>query len=627
MLRFTPALSLALLTACSPQGDLGAGLAELDLLTSADYDAETVLVGLQPGQASEARFRRDSLIQRRGWDALGVASFEVPPGEDALDVVAELRASGLYAFVEPDLIRTATAVNDPLYPYQWHMDAINVEGAWAETTGAGAVVAVIDTGVSVGGSDPVTLSGTGYDFVSGDSDPDDGNGHGTHVAGTINQGTDNGVGVAGVAWGAEIMGVRVLNNRGSGTTSDIIDGIVHAADNGADVINMSLGSAFGSAAEESAINYAAAAGLVIVAAAGNDGRSTGVSYPARYSEAIAVGATRYDNTRAGYSNYGLGLDVMGPGGDTSVDQNGDGYADGVLQETHNGRRTYGYYYFQGTSMASPHVAGVAALLMSLGADRDEARDAIEATAVDLGAAGFDNVYGYGLVDAGAAVAEYLGGSGAVDADGDGYNDTVDCDDSDASVNPGAAEVCGDGIDNDCDGVDDVCTVDADGDGYDDTVDCDDSDASVNPGAAEVCGDGIDNDCDGVDDVCTVDADGDGYDDTVDCDDSDASVNPGAAEICEDGIDNDCDGVDDTCSVGGPVISGVSSSVTRGTLTVSWTTDVDATGQVCTSNGDCSSIVGPGTSHSVDVKARGSGTFTIFAEDLDGGLGEDGPYSY
>ncbi len=402
MLRFTPALSLALLTACSPQGDLGAGLAELDLLTSADYDAETVLVGLQPGQASEARFRRDSLIQRRGWDALGVASFEVPPGEDALDVVAELRASGLYAFVEPDLIRTATAVNDPLYPYQWHMDAINVEGAWAETTGAGAVVAVIDTGVSVGGSDPVTLSGTGYDFVSGDSDPDDGNGHGTHVAGTINQGTDNGVGVAGVAWGAEIMGVRVLNNRGSGTTSDIIDGIVHAADNGADVINMSLGSAFGSAAEESAINYAAAAGLVIVAAAGNDGRSTGVSYPARYSEAIAVGATRYDNTRAGYSNYGLGLDVMGPGGDTSVDQNGDGYADGVLQETLDGS-SMTYRFFDGTSMATPHVAAVAALLLERGASPYDVQDLLTSTAIDLEGAGWSTRSGWGLVDTVAAL--------------------------------------------------------------------------------------------------------------------------------------------------------------------------------------------------------------------------------
>jgi hypothetical protein len=148
------------------------------------------------------------------------------------------------------------------------------------------------------------------------------------------------------------------------------------------------------------------------------------------------------------------------------------------------------------------------------------------------------------------------------------------------------------------------------------VDCDDTDPAVNPGATEVCEDGVDNDCDGVDDTCpAADADADGYDETVDCDDTDPAVNPGATEVCEDGVDNDCDGVDDTCS-SGPVISGVSDSTRRSTRTIRWTTDVPTTGVVCNSRGDCDTTA-MGTSHTGRIHKRGS-SYTITATDAGGG---------
>ena len=165
-------------------------------------------------------------------------------------------------------------------------------------------------------------------------------------------------------------------------------------------------------------------------------------------------------------------------------------------------------------------------------------------------------------------------------------------------------------------MDDSCpAVDVDGDGYDETVDCDDGDSSINPGASEICEDGIDQDCDGVDDTCpAVDADGDGYDETEDCDDGDSSINPGATEVCEDGIDQNCDGVDDTCS-SGPTISGVSDSTRKSQRTIVWSTDVDTTGRVCNDRGNCAST-GLGTSHSGTIHKRGS-YYTIVATDSSG----------
>lgn len=319
---------------------------------------------------------------------------------------------------EPDYVAHAFEVpNDPYYQYQWDLQAeggVNAIGAWSESIGSGVTVAVVDTGIAYEdygsfGKAPdlaATAFASGYDFVNDDSHPNDDNGHGTHVTGTIAESTGNGLGGAGVAYGATIMPIKVLDATGSGSYSAVADGIRWAADHGAKVINLSLGGSASASYLLDAVAYAYNKGVVIVAAAGNDGKSA-LSYPAAYNQyVIAVGATRFDKTRAYYSNFGTGLDVVAPGGDLRVDQNHDGYADGILEQTFTGSVTnFGYYFYQGTSMATPHVSGIAALVMSNGKATTTAdvRKAIEATADDLGTTGWDKYYGYGLADAAKAV--------------------------------------------------------------------------------------------------------------------------------------------------------------------------------------------------------------------------------
>jgi len=324
-----------------------------------------------------------------------------------------------YAFWQP---------NDAYYyPYQWNLDnpnygGIQMEEAWEIQTGsASVVVAVVDTGVAYQNYSTRwkkyylapdlanTVFVSGYDFVESDTHPNDDNSHGTHVTGTIAQSTNNGVGVAGVAFNTAIMPVKVLDSNGSGTYAAVASGITWATDHGAKIINLSLGGPSPSSTLENAVKYAYEHGVTVIAAAGNDGSSV-ISYPAAYDAyVIAVGATRYDETRAYYSNYGASLDLVAPGGDTRVDQNGDGYGDGVLQNTFNpntkNTADFGYWFFQGTSMATPHVSGVAALLLARGnaGIPDEIRAALQGTADDLGVPGRDDIYGWGLVNAYAAL--------------------------------------------------------------------------------------------------------------------------------------------------------------------------------------------------------------------------------
>lgn len=361
----------------------------------------------------------------------------IPATRSVEDMVAAYQADPNVEWAEPDYTAHAfMSPNDPYFGYQWNFFdygtrsgtavsnfGIQAPSAWNTSTGSGVTVAIVDTGVAYenyAGAPgdrfapyylaPDLAGATfvpGYDFVNSDTHPNDDNAHGTHVCGTVAQTTNDGYGVAGVAFAAKIMPVKVLDATGSGTYSDVASGIRFAVDNGAKIINMSLGGSVGSQALQDAINYAQSKDVLVVCAAGNNGASS-VSYPARYSWCIAVGATRFDGNRAAYSNYGPDLDIVAPGGDTSVDQNGDGYGDGVLQQTFatNQPANFGFWFYQGTSMATPHVSGVAALVWAAnpGFTASDVTKALESTAKDLGASGWDRYYGWGLVNAAAAVA-------------------------------------------------------------------------------------------------------------------------------------------------------------------------------------------------------------------------------
>ena len=336
------------------------------------------------------------------------------------DVQASIPATELALAAPPSLAACNEAKgervgfpNDPCFAYQWHFKQIGLPKAWKQSQGAGVVVAVIDTGVSRVGDLANTHFVPGYNFVDNNSDASDDHGHGTHVAGTIAQSTNNGIGVSGVAFKASIMPLKVLSARGSGSMAAIAQAIRWAADHGANVINMSLGGPFPVGTIHSAVKYAHSKGVVVVAAAGNDGRGR-VSYPGKYAEVIGVSATQFDETTTFYSNWGKTVDIAAPGGNVRMDQNGDGQPDGVLQHTVVPGQTskQDYLWFMGTSMATPHVAGVAALVIGAGVTKPDAVEAIllgtarSPKSVEKSADKQERIndhYGAGIVDAGRAL--------------------------------------------------------------------------------------------------------------------------------------------------------------------------------------------------------------------------------
>jgi len=393
-----------------------------------DLFADTGVTGLRPLLSPIAQVTGESFealsAKMDGAQQFYVASFSAD--KDISGVMAALAANKHVEYAEPNYVAYADGIpqyatpNDPFFNYQWNMTALQMPAAWDVATGQGVTIAVLDTGVAFENYQafreaPDLASTTftaGYDFVNADSHPNDDNGHGTHVAGTLAQSTNNGEGVAGVAYNAKIMPVKVLDSLGQGTYAGIIQGINYAVANGADIINLSLSGFSGSQALQEAVDNARAQGVLVFAAAGNNGGA--VEYPAKYDSVIAVGAVRYDNSRAPYSNFGAELDVVAPGGDNTVDQNGDSFGDGIVQQTfHPGEiNTFRYLFMAGTSMATPHVSGIAALLLekdpSLTPDQLEA--ALKSTAIDLGPAGRDDEYGAGLVQAASALAAIGGGT-------------------------------------------------------------------------------------------------------------------------------------------------------------------------------------------------------------------------
>ena len=298
--------------------------------------------------------------------------------------------------------------NDPRFNEQWNFQMVKAEEAWEVSKGKGVVVAVIDTGVAFAnnrkGKQARDFSGTsfvpGYDFVNHDAMPNDDQGHGTHVAGTIAETTNNAEGVAGLAFEAKIMPLKVLSSTGSGRTTDIAEAIRWAADHGANVINMSLGGPLPDNLMASACEYAKNKGVTIICAAGNSGRE-GVGYPAAYKDCVAISSVGPSGNLSFFSSWGKQVALAAPGGDKQA----GGDAGGILQNTvlkgDNGNVEDDYYAFQGTSMASPHAAAVAALIVSQGVQKpDDVKAILQKSAVKKGDA---KHYGAGVLNAAAAV--------------------------------------------------------------------------------------------------------------------------------------------------------------------------------------------------------------------------------
>jgi serine protease len=333
-------------------------------------------------------------------------------GMSVSEAVSVYRQKKEVEYAEPNYMAYMDMVpNDGYYKFQWHLDnssgsGINAEEAWDIADGSGIIVAVIDTGIAQNAPDlGNTKFVAGYDFINGDADPSDDNGHGTHVAGTIAQSTNNSYGTAGVAYGAALMPLKALNKSGGGSHTAIANSIYYAANNGAHVINMSLGGAVGSDTLRNAVKYAFEKGVTIIAAAGNESSNL-PHYPSSYNEyVISVGATDYNSKLSYYSNYGSDVDILAPGGDINADLNNDGYGDGVLQQTFERQNRFGFYFFQGTSMAAPHVAGAAALVLSKNnaLSPDKVRESLLSGAKNLGKIGPDKIYDYKLLDAYASL--------------------------------------------------------------------------------------------------------------------------------------------------------------------------------------------------------------------------------
>lgn len=448
----TESASIYVLTA----GDAGAQTARYPLLLSDDFVPGEAVVRFEEQAAASAVFAlsengggisamglttkkgasgRDRLLKRAGTEdtpsffrRLGVqegmsrslsrGNIDASAAEkmETLWLVRALNRQPGVRYAEPNYIRRALATepNDTFYGSQWHYPLINLPEAWDITTGDGdVVVAVVDSGVLSGHPDLDDQLVAGYDFVDDDTDPEDveESFHGTHVAGTIAAESNNGQGVAGVAWHARIMPLRVLDETGEGSNLDILEAVKYAAglanasgkipSTPADIINLSLGGTSPSPIEREVYEEVRKKGIIIVAAAGSEGTDAKV-YPAAYEGVVSVGAVTRDVQHASYSNFGVTIDVTAPGGDRN-----NGVLSTIGELDADSEVSYTYGELAGTSMATPHMSGVAALMKSLypGLTPLEFDALLQGGLLtrDLGPPDWDEDFGYGLIDAYKAV--------------------------------------------------------------------------------------------------------------------------------------------------------------------------------------------------------------------------------
>ena len=334
--------------------------------------------------------------------------FTVPAGMVA-ESIRQFEACPQVRFVEPNYQVSITDVipSDPGWSSQYGLVNIRAPQGWQYATGSSSVtIAVIDTGIDLTHPDLAAKIVNGYDVYNNDNNPQDDNGHGTHVAGIAAAISNNNLGVAGVSWGARLMPVKVLDAGGNGSYATVAGGILWATDHGAQVINLSLGGTSPSQLLRDAVDYAASRGVILVAASGNS-NSTAILYPARYYNVIAVAATDSSNARAWFSNFGTEVDLAAPG--VSIYSTSTG----------------GYSIRNGTSMATPYVAGLAAILRGIpgNASRTAIVQQMQSTALDLGSSGWDIYYGHGLIQMDAAIRSALPES-ATDAPSSLFNGLI-----------------------------------------------------------------------------------------------------------------------------------------------------------------------------------------------------------
>jgi hypothetical protein len=407
---------------------------------SAPFVEGEILFQVKPGVSPSemARTVGGSILRRIG--SGDIYLLKVRDGAVPTAVQALQGRQGV-AFAEPNWLRELHGPNDPGYDLKWDLNnagtlcddsgcaVTDADMDWEEAynylgsnLSGSSVVAVVDTGIDGGHPDLDGKIINGYDFLDGDTIPKDTYGHGTHVAGIALAETNNGTGTSGVGYSPNIkvMPLRVCDQNGCPSDA-VANAIYWAADHGANVINLSLGGRFGSTAEQIAIDYAWGQGLVIAASSGNDGARR-VSYPAAFTNCIAVGSTTWDDTLANYSNKGSELDVSAPGGEMSVLHDKEGIYSTMPTYPVYLTTEYGYSedydQLQGTSMAAPQVAGLAGLLFAVGVEdtngdgkfNDEIRGIIEGTVDDLGAAGWDTSFGWGRINVFNAV-QAAGGGG------------------------------------------------------------------------------------------------------------------------------------------------------------------------------------------------------------------------